>query len=130
MDSAASQKNAILDFRKAFKSAPWIPISKIQAQSFRERPLKGPILVSKVNITRPNEEEGEALRSRLWEVYQSKSEGIENLDPPASCASYDGEWIGVRQDVKDPKAPQPDMSEQEKYKVFSRITKTISPSST
>lgn len=40
---------------------------------------------------------------------------MEKLDPPAPCASYDGEWIGVRKDVKDPKAPQPDVSEQEKF---------------
>ncbi|KAL1984559.1 hypothetical protein VTN96DRAFT_9059 [Rasamsonia emersonii] len=116
MDAAEGQKKAVLGFRAAFKSAPWIPISKMQAQSFRERPLKGPILVSKVKIPRPNDEEEEALRSKLWDVFKSKSEGVEKLDPPAPCASsYDGEWIGVRRDVKDPKAPPPDVSEQEKF---------------
>ncbi|KAL2005887.1 hypothetical protein VTN00DRAFT_10380 [Thermoascus crustaceus] len=53
MDTAESQKKAVLGFRKAFKSAPWIAISKMQAQSFRERPLKGSILVSKVKMRRP-----------------------------------------------------------------------------
>lgn len=116
MDTAEGQKKAVLDFRAAFKSAPRIPISKMQAQSFRERPLKGPILVSKVKIPRPNDEEGEALHSKLLDVFKAKSEGVEQLDPPAApCASYDGEWIGVRKDVKDPKAPQPDVSEREKF---------------
>ncbi|KAJ5538232.1 alpha/beta-hydrolase [Penicillium frequentans] len=115
MDDSETQKQVILGFRKAFKSAPWIPISQMQAHSFRERPLKGSILVSKLKIPCPAGEEEEALRSRLWDVYKATSEGVEKLDPPAPCISYNGEWIGVRKDVKDLKAPQPDISDQEKF---------------
>jgi hypothetical protein len=115
MDTAEGQKKAVLAFRKGFKSAPWVPISKMQAQSFRERPLKGSVLVSKVEIPRPDADEGEALRNKLWDLYNAKSEGVEKLDPPAPCASYTGEWIGVRKDVKDPNAPQPDMNAQEVF---------------
>jgi len=92
----------------------------MQALSFRERPLKGPVVVSKVTVTRPSDEEGETLRSTLWELYQSKSEGIEKLDPPAPCTSCDGEWIGVRRDVKEPKVLPSDMSEQEKFESIQR----------
>ena len=115
MDDPETQRKVVLGFRKAFKSAPWIPISQMQAHSFRERPLKGPILVSKIKIPCPNEEEEEALRSKLWNVYKATSEGVEKLDPPAPCVPYNGEWIGVQKDVKDPKAPQPEISDQEKF---------------
>jgi hypothetical protein len=108
-----------LSYRKAWKNAPWVPISKIQAQSFRERPLKGPIVVSKVTIPRPKETEGEFLRSRLWDLFKSKSEGTEKLDPPAPCSTYHGEWIGVRKGIQDPRAPQqPNLTEQEKFNLI------------
>ncbi|KAJ5088110.1 alpha/beta-hydrolase [Penicillium angulare] len=116
MDQPEYQKKVVLGFRKAWKAAPWIPISQMQAHSFRERPLKGPILVSKVDMPAPNEEEGEALRSQLWGHFQATSEGIEKFDPIAPCVSYKGEWIGVRKDVKDPKTSHPDISEQEKFR--------------
>ncbi|PWY95177.1 alpha/beta-hydrolase [Aspergillus sclerotioniger CBS 115572] len=115
MDTIQGQKEAVATFRKQFKSAPWIPISTMQAQSFRERPLKGPILVSKIEIPRPDQEEGEALRSQVWDLYKAKSRGGEKLDPPAPCASYKGEWIGV---MKDGNAPSPDMSEHERFKAI------------
>jgi hypothetical protein len=57
MEGSEDQKSAVLSYRKAWKNAPWVPISKIQAQKFRERPLKGPIVVSKVIIPRPKETE-------------------------------------------------------------------------
>ncbi|RAL01116.1 alpha/beta-hydrolase [Aspergillus ibericus CBS 121593] len=114
MDTIQGQKEAVVTFRKGFKSAPWVPISTMQAQSFRERPLKGPVLVSKIEIPRPDQGE-EALRTQLWDLYKAKSKGGEKLDPPAPCASYKGEWIGV---MKDGNAPLPDMSEHERFKAI------------
>ena len=115
MDTAEAQKKAVLAYRKGWKTAPWMPISKMQAYSARPKAVKGPLLVSNVTIPRPSPEEGENLRSKLWDLYQSKSEGVEKLDPPAACADYRAEWIGFRNDVKDPKAPQPDGTEQERF---------------
>ncbi|KAL3473416.1 alpha/beta-hydrolase [Aspergillus californicus] len=122
MDTAEGQKEAVLAFRKGFRSAPWVTISKMQSQSFRERPLKGPVLVSKVNIPRPDTGEEEDLRSGVWSIYQAKSEGVEKLDPPAPCSNYKGQWIGSRRDVKDPKAPQLDLSEHETFDVIQENT--------
>ncbi|KAJ5772592.1 alpha/beta-hydrolase [Penicillium odoratum] len=110
-----AQKKAVLSFRKAFKSAPWLPISQIQKQSFHERPLKGPIIVSKIEIPRPNDEEEECIRSKLWDLYTATSEGIEKLDAPTPCCSYMGEWIGIRKDA-DTTTPQLNMSEKEKFR--------------
>ncbi|PLB50907.1 alpha/beta-hydrolase [Aspergillus steynii IBT 23096] len=115
MDTAEDQKKAVLAFRKGWKTAPRVPISKMQAYSARPRPVKGPLLVSNTTIPRPGSEEGENLRSKLWHLYQSKSEGVEKLDPPAPCSDYKAEWLGVRNDVKNHKAPQPEGTEQEKF---------------
>jgi hypothetical protein len=122
MDTAEGQKQAVLDFRKAFKGAPWIPISQMQTQSFREKPLRGPILSSRVRIPCPHEDEEGSLRSKLWDLYKYRCEGIEQLDPPAPCSNYQGEWIGVRKDVKDRNTLQPILSEYEKFKEIQRNT--------
>ena len=122
MDAAEDQKKAVLAFRKGWKTAPWVPISKMQAYSARPRPVKGPLLVSNTTIPSPGSEEGENIRSKLWHLYQSKSEGVEKLDPPAPCADYKAEWLGVRKDVKDHKAPQPDVTEQEKFRSIEQHT--------
>jgi hypothetical protein len=118
MDTPQGQKNAVLAFRKAFKSAPWVPVSKMQAQSFHERPVKGPIVVSKVQIPRPAKEEGESLRRKVCNAFRSKAEGLEKLDPPAACSSYDGEWIGVRKACKTMQDSQDNMTDQEKFNVI------------
>ncbi|KAE8422516.1 alpha/beta-hydrolase [Aspergillus pseudocaelatus] len=120
MDVADAQKKAVLAYRKGWKSAPWMPISKMQAYSARPKPVKGPLLVSNVTIPRPSPKEGENLHSKLWDLYQAKSEGVEKLDPPAPCADYKAEWLGFRNDVKDPNAPQPYGADQ---KIFSDIEK-------
>lgn len=118
MDTPQGQKNAVLAFRKAWKSAPWIPISKMQALSFRERPLKGSIVVSKVQIPRPAEGEAESLRLKVWNAFKSRAEGIEKLDPPAACSTYDGEWIGVRNASKTTQDSQVNMTDQEKFNLI------------
>ncbi|KAJ5638270.1 alpha/beta-hydrolase [Penicillium lividum] len=121
MNDPEAQKKAVLSFRKAFKSAPWLPISHIQKQSFRERPLKGPIIVSRIEIPRPNDEEDERIRSKLWDLYTTTSEGHERLDAPSPCCSYVGEWIGIRKDA-DTTAPQLNMSEKEKFRDIEQNT--------
>lgn len=42
---------------------------------------------------------------------------MEELDPPAACSSYDGEWIGVR-NVQDPHVPRTDINDQEKFNLI------------
>ncbi|RAO68279.1 uncharacterized protein BHQ10_004291 [Talaromyces amestolkiae] len=118
MDNPQGQQKAVLAFRKAWKSAPWIPISKMQALSFRERPLEGSTVVSKVQIPRSAEEEAESLRVKVWDAFKSKAEGIEKLDPPAACSCYDGEWIGVDNERKTTRDAQDGMTEQGKYNLI------------
>ncbi|KAI9035187.1 alpha/beta-hydrolase [Aspergillus affinis] len=122
MDAAEDQKKAVLAFRKGWKTAPWVPISKMQAYSARPRPVKGPLLVSNTTIPCPASEEGENLRSKLWHLYQSKSEGVEKLDPPAPCSDYKAEWLGVRNDVMDNKAPRQDGTKQERFRRIEQHT--------
>ncbi|KAF3407780.1 hypothetical protein DPV78_000446 [Talaromyces pinophilus] len=103
---------------QSMESAPWIPISKMQALSFRERPLKGSIVVSKVQIPRPAEGEAESLRLKVWNAFKSKAEGIKKLDPPAACSTYDGEWVGVRNAFKTTQDSQVNMTDREKFNLI------------
>jgi hypothetical protein len=119
MDTPQGQKNAVLAFRKAFKSAPWIPISKMQEQSFRERPLKGSLLVSKIQIPRLDDKGGDLLRLNVWDAFKSKAEGVEKLDPPAACSTYAGEWLGIG-DSPSTEVPQTDISDQEKFNIINQ----------
>lgn len=90
----------------------------MQALSFRERPLKGSIVVSKGQIPRPAEGLAESLRLKVWNAFKSKAEGIEKLDPPAACSTYDGEWVGVRNAFKTTQDSQVNITDREKFNLF------------
>ncbi|KAJ0424826.1 alpha/beta-hydrolase [Aspergillus carlsbadensis] len=118
MNTAQGQVKAVLAFRKGFKSAPRVPISEMQAQSFRERRVKAPTLISNIEIPCPDPAEDEALRDWLWSLYKAKGEGLEKLDPPLPSVSYKGEWIGVENEVKDSGSLQPSVGEHETFKAI------------
>jgi hypothetical protein len=74
-------------------------------------------LVNKVQIPRPDDKDAESLRRKVWNAFESKAEGMEKLDSPAACSSYDWEWIAAR-NVQDPPVPQTNITDREKFNVI------------
>lgn len=86
------------------------PSSKMQKRSMKDPGVKGQMWVSMVTMSRPAETD--ALNALLKTIEHHK-EGGETYDIPELC-DIEAEWTGYRKGV-DKKAPQPAISEQEKY---------------
>lgn len=87
-----------------------IPLSKQQKASMRDPGIKGPMWVSKVTLPQPEVD----VRDAVLRVVEELGTGSETVDVPDICA-VEAEWTGYRKGV-DKNAPQPDLSEAEKYK--------------
>ncbi|GAD95260.1 lipase/esterase, putative [Paecilomyces variotii No. 5] len=88
-----------------------MPVSKQQKGSMRDPGIKGPMWVSKIALPAP---EDDVQRAVLDAVEHLKTTGEEAYDVPG-VTPVEAEWTGYRRGV-DKNAPQPDISEEEKYK--------------
>lgn len=88
-----------------------MPVSKQQKSSMRDPGIKGPMWVSKITLPKP---EDDVQRAVLDAVEHLKTTGEETYDIPG-VAAVEAEWTGYRKGVEK-KTPQPDISEEEKYK--------------
>ncbi|RHZ66891.1 alpha/beta hydrolase [Aspergillus thermomutatus] len=87
-----------------------IPVSKQQKGSMRDPGIKGPMWVSKVTLPQPENDVQDAVIKAIEEL----KSGGETYDIPG-VGPVEAEWTGYRKGVGK-NAPQPDMSEEEKYR--------------
>lgn len=87
----------------------FLPIGVQQKQSMRDPGIKGPMWVSKVTLPAPED----AVQDALFEAIEDLKEGDETFDIPG-VKPVEAEWTRYRSGV-DKNAPQPDISEEEKY---------------
>ena len=100
METAKAQKDAVLKFRNNFRRNPaLVPIHKLQEHAARPRPVKGPIWVSSADTLDLEAGEDRELRSKLWEVFEQRGDGTEEMDYPVAFVPLHGEWIGFRKEA-------------------------------
>lgn len=87
-----------------------MPVGKQQKGSKRDPGIKGPMWVSKVTLPRPEND----VRDAVIRAIEDLKQGGETYDIP-DVVPVEAEWTGHRSGVGK-KTPQPDMSEEEKYK--------------
>ena len=86
------------------------PMGKTQKNSMRDPGIKGPMWVSKVTLPCPEFD----VRDAVLRAIEDLGSGHETFQVPG-IAAVEAEWTGYRQGV-DKNAPQPDISEEEKYR--------------
>lgn len=86
------------------------PIFKAQKGSMRDPGIQGPMWVSHVTMPQPEDNVQDAVVKAIEELKL----GEETFDIPG-VAPVEAEWTGYRSGVGK-KAPQPEISEEEKYK--------------
>ncbi|KAJ5287620.1 hypothetical protein N7478_003306 [Penicillium angulare] len=84
-------------------------ILKTQKGSMRDPGIRGPMWISKVTLPQPEFD----VRDAVLRAIEELGNGQETFHTPA-VAAVEAEWTGYRSGV-DKKAPQPDISEEEKY---------------
>ncbi|EEQ83974.1 lipase/esterase [Blastomyces dermatitidis ER-3] len=87
------------------------PLGKTQRSTLKDPGIKGPMWVSKIKMPKPAES---SVLQSLIKAIEHHKEGHETYDVP-QLADVEAEWTGHRSGVN-AKAPQPDVSEAEKYK--------------
>jgi hypothetical protein len=90
-----------------------------QRRSMRDPGIKGRMWISKVELPAPEEDVRNAVVDAANELKTSESQTFEI--PP--LRSVEAEWTGYRFGVGK-KAPQPDLSEEEKYKKLREESKS------
>lgn len=85
------------------------PLTKAQEDSKRDPGIKGPMWVSKITLPEPEFD----VRDAILRAIDDLNTGDETFDVPA-IAAVEAEWTGYRSGVGK-RAPQPDLSEAEKY---------------
>lgn len=93
---------SFMDFRR--------PLRKQQIASMRDPGIRGPIWVSKVTLPQPEDD----IQDAVFKAIEALNVGGETFDIPG-VGPVEAEWTGYRKGV-DKKAPQPEISEEEKYK--------------
>ncbi|KAL4897103.1 Alpha/Beta hydrolase protein [Aspergillus ambiguus] len=86
-----------------------MPVSKQQRSMMRDPGIKGPMWVSKVTLPQPEDN----IREAVVKAIEDLKLGGETYDLP-DVVPVEAEWTGYRNGV-DKNAPQPDISEAEKY---------------
>ena len=86
------------------------PVAKAQKGSMRDPGIKGPMWVSTVTMPQPEDDVQDAVVKAIEELKL----GAETFDIPG-VAPVEAEWTGYRSGVGK-KEPQPEISEEEKYK--------------
>ena len=123
METAEAQKSAVRKFCAEFKNPRKIAMGDMQKLLSRPRPVRGSMWVSQVTVPEQSERDDD-LHAMLWEVFKHRQEPGEILDYPARSVPLQGEWIGARHGVKDPKTPQPEISEKERFAKIEQEQKT------
>ncbi|KAJ5760725.1 hypothetical protein N7520_007881 [Penicillium odoratum] len=85
-------------------------MTETQKNSMRDPGIQGPMWVSKITLPQPELD----IRDAVLYAIQELGTGQETLDVPAT-QTVEAEWTGYRRGV-DKKAPQPDISEEERYR--------------
>jgi hypothetical protein len=96
-----------------------LPVSKQQEASKRDPGIKGPMWVSKVTLPAPEDAVKVAVIKAINEL---KMSGSETFEIP-SVLPVEAEWTGYRSGVNK-HAPQPDLSEEEKYRELKKEAKS------
>lgn len=87
------------------------PLGKAQRGTLKDPGIKGPMWISKIKMPKPAEN---SVLQSLIKAIEHHKEGHETYDVPEP-ADVEAEWTGHRSGVG-AKAPQLDISEEEKYK--------------
>ncbi|OKL63392.1 hypothetical protein UA08_01519 [Talaromyces atroroseus] len=97
-----------------------LSVSEQQRRSMRDPGIKGPMWISKVTISAP----GDAVRAAVLQAVDTLSEsGISQAFEVPAVIPVEAEWTGYRGGV-DKNAPQPDISEKEKYEALEAEAKS------
>lgn len=96
-----------------------MPVGTQQRRSMRDPGIKGPMWISKVELPAPEEDVRNAVVDAADGLKTSESQTFEI--PPVR--PVEAEWTGYRSGV-DKKAPQPELSEEEKYKRLRKESKS------
>lgn len=91
-----------------------LPLTQTQKNSMRDPGVKGPMWVSKVVLPEP----GFGVRDAVVSAIETLRSGEETFDVPG-VGPVEGEWTGYRGGVGR-RTPQPDISEEEKYRLLRR----------
>lgn len=122
MDTAAGQRAAVDQNTKAKLSAGINlggTLEQVQAFSRKDRSVKGPIWVSKVDIPKPSEPD---VHRALWNMVQQTALPGQKIWEPGYAPSISAQWTGHRAGVQKD-SPEPKLSEPEKYSALSREAK-------
>lgn len=95
-----------------------VPVGKQQKSSMRDPGIKGPMWVSKVTLPQPEDDVQDAVIKAIEDL----KDGDETYDIPG-VGPVEAEWTAYRRGV-DKKAPQPDVSEEEKYRLLRQETQS------
>lgn len=96
-----------------------MPVGKQQRVLTRDPGIKGPMWVSKVTLPAPEDDVKDAVIKAIDEL---KTSGAETFEVPP-VRPVEAEWTGYRSGV-DKKAPQPNLSEEEKYRELRKESKS------
>ena len=86
-----------------------VTLSKAQGFGLKDPGVKGKMWISKLTLAKP----GDGPREALVQAIEELGDGQETYTLPGT-ADVEGEWTGYRNGV-DKNAPQPEVSEKEKY---------------
>ena len=86
------------------------PIGRTQRFTLKDPGVRGRMWIAKVTVPRPEESD---VRDQLFKAFDGLKEGHETVITP-EIRPVEAEWTGYRAGV-DPKAPELDISEGEKY---------------
>ncbi|GMF68762.1 unnamed protein product [Aspergillus oryzae] len=95
---------------RSFIAFTTTPVGKQQKGSMRDPGIKGPMWISKVTLPPPENDVQEAV----FKAFEDLKLGGETYDIPG-VVPVEAEWTSYRSGV-DKNAPQPDISEEDKYK--------------
>ncbi|EAW09730.1 alpha/beta hydrolase [Aspergillus clavatus NRRL 1] len=95
-----------------------VPVGKQQKSSMRDPGIKGPMWVSKVTLPQPEDDVQDAVIKAIEDL----KDGDETYDIPG-VGPVEAVWTAYRRGV-DKKAPQPDVSEEEKYRLLRQETQS------
>ncbi|KAE8371214.1 Alpha/Beta hydrolase protein [Aspergillus bertholletiae] len=95
---------------RSFIGLATTPVGKQQRGSMRDPGIKGPLWISKVTLPAPEDD----VQAAVFKAFEDLKRGDDTYDIPG-VVPVEAEWTGYRSGV-DKSAPQPDISEEDKYK--------------
>ncbi|KAF2656600.1 alpha/beta-hydrolase [Lophiostoma macrostomum CBS 122681] len=114
MSTLSQQKDIIERTCKSYLGLPLIPISKLQAESSRDVPSRGPVWISRSHFPAPPED---GLKEALFTIIDSLKEPEHIIQSPAELdqVNVGVEFISNRKGAREGDT-EPDISEPEKLK--------------